>query len=151
MVCRNELRESPRYNRLDRAHGVGTTVSGVAFHEVLDCCICVQHDTFIIIVRALSVQRDTLGGLGVLFGVNQEGRLLACGNKLQLMLELPGCDPMEITVDPRHRRLMGASIRYGIPFLPEETENFEEKRLQIYRYVHRRQIEMIEALRAMPA
>jgi hypothetical protein len=102
--------------------------------------------------RAIPAVVDDISqtGLGVLFGVNQEGRLLACGNKLQLMLELPDCDPMEITVDPRHRRLMGASIRYGIPFLPEETENFEEKRLQIYRYVHRRQIEMIEALRALP-
>jgi hypothetical protein len=46
---------------------------------------------------------------------------------------------------------MGASIRYGIPFLPDETEGFETKRLEIYRYVHRRQVEMIEALRAMPA
>ena len=66
-------------------------------------------------------------------------------------LELPDLEPMEIVGDPRHRRLMGASIRYGIPFLPEATEHFEAKRLEIYRYVHRRQIEMIEALRAMPA
>jgi len=90
-------------------------------------------------------------GLGVLFGVNQESRLLSCGDRLNLLLELPDLEPMEIVGDPRHRRLMGASIRYGIPFLPEATEGFEAKRLEIYRYVHRRQIEMIEALRAMPA
>ena len=90
-------------------------------------------------------------GLGVLFGVNQESRLLSCGSRLNLLLELPGVEPMEIAGDPRHRRLMGASIRYGIPFLPGATENFEVKRLEIYRYVHQRQIEMIEALRAMPA
>lgn len=90
-------------------------------------------------------------GLGVLFGVNQESRLLSCGNHLNLLLELPDLEPMEIVGDPRHRRLMGASIRYGIPFLPDETEGFETKRLEIYRYVHRRQVEMIEALRAMPA
>ena len=90
-------------------------------------------------------------GLGVLFGVNQESRLLGCGNHLNLLLELPDLEPMEIVGDPRHRRLMGASIRYGIPFLSEATERFEAKRLEIYRYVHRRQVEMIEALRAMPA
>jgi hypothetical protein len=103
--------------------------------------------------RAIPAVVDDISqtGLGVLFGVNQEARLLACGNKLELMLELPGSEPMEIVVDPRHRRLMGASIRYGIPFLPEDTEDFEAKRLEIYRYVHRRQIEMIEALRAIPA
>ena len=103
--------------------------------------------------RAIPAVVDDISqtGLGVLFGVNQEARLLACGNKLELMLELPGSEPMEIVVDPRHRRLMGASIRYGIPFLPEDTKDFEAKRLEIYRYVHRRQIEMIEALRAIPA
>ncbi len=103
--------------------------------------------------RAIPAVVDDISqtGLGVLFGVNQEGRLLACGNKLELMLELPGSEPMEITVDPRHRRLMGASIRYGIPFLPDDTKDFEAKRLKIYRYVHRRQIEMIEALKAIPA
>jgi hypothetical protein len=90
-------------------------------------------------------------GLGVLFGVNQESRLLSCGSHLNLLLELPDLEPMEIVGDPRHRRLMGASIRYGIPFIPEATERFEAKRLEIYRYVHRRQVEMIEALRAMPA
>jgi hypothetical protein len=103
--------------------------------------------------RAIPAVVDDISqtGLGVLFGVNQEARLLACGNKLQLMLELPGSEPMEIVVDPRHRRLMGASIRYGVPFLAEDTEDFEVKRLEIYRYVHRRQIEMIEALKAIPA
>ena len=103
--------------------------------------------------RAIPAVVDDISqtGLGVLFGVNQEARLLACGNKINLMLELPGSEPMEIVVDPRHRRLMGASIRYGIPFLSEDTEDFEAKRLEIYRYVHRRQIEMIEALRAIPA
>lgn len=90
-------------------------------------------------------------GLGVLFGVNQESRLLACGNRLDLLLELPDTEPMEIVGDPRHRRLMGASIRYGIPFLPDETEDFESKRLKVYRYVHCRQIEMIEALRTISA
>jgi len=90
-------------------------------------------------------------GIGVLFGVNQESRLLSCGSCLNLLLELPGVEPMEIVGDPRHRRLMGASIRYGIPYLPEATDRFEIKRLEIYRYVHRRQIEMIEALRALPA
>ena len=103
--------------------------------------------------RAIPAVVDDISqtGLGVLFGVNQEGRLLACGNKLELMLELPDAEPMELVVDPRHRRLMGASIRYGIPFLPEDTKDFEKKRLEIYRYVHRRQIEMIEALKAIPA
>ena len=103
--------------------------------------------------RAIPAVVDDISqtGLGVLFGVNQESRLLACGSRLSLMLELPGAGPMEIAGDPRHRRLMGASIRYGIPFLPEQTEDFDTKGLEIYRYVHRRQIEMIEALRALPA
>jgi len=103
--------------------------------------------------RAIPAVVDDISqtGIGVLFGVNQESRLLACGSQLNLMLELPGAEPMEIVGDPRHRRLMGASIRYGIPFLPEQTEDFDSKGLEIYRYVHRRQIEMIEALRAMPA
>lgn len=90
-------------------------------------------------------------GIGVLFGVNQESRLLRGGDHLDLLLELPDHEPMQIFGDPRHRRLMGASIRYGIPFLPDKTPDFETKRIVVYRYVHQRQIEMIEALRAMPA
>jgi len=93
----------------------------------------------------------SLTGIGVLFGVNQESRLIGSGNHLDLLLEIPDNEPMFLVGDPRHRRLMGASIRYGIPFFPDKTVDFETKQLAIYRYVHRRQIEMIEALRAMPA
>ncbi len=64
---------------------------------------------------------------------------LAETSRVGISLVLPSILPTHLIGDIRHRRLIGAEIRYGVEFDPERSENFARQQDLITRYVMERQ------------
>ena len=58
---------------------------------------------------------------------------------MKIALNLPVLLPTSLIGDIRHRRLIGAEIRYGIEFDPERSEQFPRQQDLVTRYVMDRQ------------